>query len=63
MLREKPLPPVTDLRVCLDVKLAPERWSPVGKAWIQVVNVNDDFSIGEGPNRFNYLEVYLLIFL
>ena len=45
MLREKPLPPVTDLRVCLDVKLAPQRWSPVGKAWIQVVNVND-YSIG-----------------
>jgi len=46
MLREKPLPPVTDLRVCLDVKFAPQRWSPVGKAWIQVVNVND-YSIGD----------------
>ncbi len=29
LLREKPLPPVTDLKVCLDVKLAPQRWSPV----------------------------------
>ena len=25
MLRERPLPPVTDLRFCLDVKLAPQR--------------------------------------
>ena len=41
LLREKPLPPVTDLKICLDVKLAPQRWSPVGKAWIQVNNCND----------------------
>ena len=46
LLRENPLPPVTDLRVQLEVQLAPQRWSPVGKAWFTVLNVSD-FCIGD----------------
>ena len=46
LLREKPLPPVTDLRVQLEVRLAPQRWSPVGKAWFTILNVSD-FGVGD----------------
>ena len=71
LLREKPLPPVNDLKVCLDVKLAPQRWSPVGKAWILVTNT-EDFEVGDLlcnqqlqvtilDKRDNYLQVNRLL--
>ena len=38
-------PPVVDMTVQIPVKLAPQRWSQAGKAWIKVLNPQD-FPIG-----------------
>ena len=45
MVRDPKKPPVVDMTVQIPVKLAPQRWSQAGKAWIKVLNPQD-FPIG-----------------
>eukprot|EP00438_Fugacium_kawagutii_P035419 Skav202009 [mRNA] locus=scaffold1829:120856:132547:- [translate_table: standard] len=45
MVREAPLPPVQKLEMVIPLLLAPQRWSPIGKAWIPFVNA-DPIPIG-----------------
>ena len=45
LVREPKKPPVVDMTVQIPVKLAPQRWSQAGKAWIKVLNPQD-FPIG-----------------
>eukprot|EP00438_Fugacium_kawagutii_P005711 Skav208065 [mRNA] locus=scaffold936:122039:130199:+ [translate_table: standard] len=45
MVREAPLPPVQELEMVIPLLLAPQRWSPIGKAWIPFVNA-DPIPIG-----------------
>ena len=45
LLRDQALPPVLDLTISKEVQLSPQRWSPFGKAWIQVRNIQD-FPLG-----------------
>eukprot|EP00438_Fugacium_kawagutii_P004973 Skav222404 [mRNA] locus=scaffold4422:467384:476455:+ [translate_table: standard] len=40
MVRESPLPPVQDLEMVIPLVLAPQRWSPIGKAWIPFLDVD-----------------------
>eukprot|EP00438_Fugacium_kawagutii_P000813 Skav235098 [mRNA] locus=scaffold711:123242:131735:- [translate_table: standard] len=40
MVRESPLPPVQELEMVIPLVLAPQQWSPIGKAWIPFVNVD-----------------------
>ena len=46
LLREQQLPPVRELSISIEVKLSPQRWSPVGKSWIGVRNTQD-FAAGD----------------
>eukprot|EP00435_Cladocopium_sp_Y103_P013817 s2319_g3.t1 len=46
MLREQAHPPVMEMRVRTPVRLAPQRWLPDGKQWIQVQNASD-FKVGD----------------
>ena len=41
LLKDQRLPPVRELFVSVEVKLVPQRWSPVGKAWIGVSNPHE----------------------
>eukprot|EP00438_Fugacium_kawagutii_P015502 Skav201350 [mRNA] locus=scaffold2643:37261:41997:+ [translate_table: standard] len=41
LLRDKPLPPVQDLCLSIPILLAPQPWTPTGKAWIKVRNLTD----------------------
>jgi hypothetical protein len=45
LLKDTHKPPVNDVTIHLPLRLAPQRWSPVGKAWIQVLNPQD-FPLG-----------------
>ncbi len=45
LVRDPKKPPVVDMTVQIPVKLAPQRWSQAGKAWIKVLNPQD-FPIG-----------------
>lgn len=45
LLKDTHKPPVNDMTIQLPLRLAPQRWSPVGKAWIQVLNPQD-FPLG-----------------
>ncbi len=46
LLRDQQLPPVRELSISVEVKLAPQKWSPVGKAWIGIRNPQD-FTVGD----------------
>ena len=46
LLRDQQLPPVRELSISIEAKLSPQRWSPVGKAWIGIRNPQD-FTVGD----------------
>eukprot|EP00435_Cladocopium_sp_Y103_P008435 s1164_g2.t1 len=59
LLREQAHPPVMEMRVRTPVRLAPQRWLPDGKQWIQVQDVTG-FQTGdclEGTSECRILEV------
>eukprot|EP00435_Cladocopium_sp_Y103_P049129 s90_g14.t1 len=41
LVKEPRKPPVTDLTIQIPVRLAPQRWNPVGKSWFKVLNPQD----------------------
>ena len=41
LVKEPRKPPVTDLTIQIPVRLAPQRWNPVGKSWFKVLNPPD----------------------
>ena len=41
LMKDPQKPPVLDMTVQLPIRLAPQKWSPIGKAWVKVLNPMD----------------------
>lgn len=66
LVREAPLPPVQELELTFPLTLAPQRWSPIGKAWIafqdtSFVNIGDQLTWTGGASMVTDKQEFSLL--